>query len=220
MTAVDPTNPGVKITAPTQLTKADAGALCVTISCARKLCCDLQCLRALDRQRLFQGDDIIGNRVAINTQADPFKDRRVRQALNYAVDREALVKNAYSGLAAPLGGPVAPAIRGAAPLAAYPFDPARARKLLAEAGYPNGLEAPLLGGKGRFPGDVALASGGRSLIVWNAGGALRATVGRHAKPTVLADGKPFEGVSATFLGNGRAEVGWDAPGGHVVVTRR
>src|SRR5205085_876073 len=44
----------------------------------------------------------------------------------------------------------------AVPSEPYPFAPARARSLLAEAGFPNGLEAPLLGTQGRFPGEVAL----------------------------------------------------------------
>ena len=95
--------------------------------------------------------------VAINTQVVPFTDKRVRQALNYAIDKAALVRTIYSGRATPLGGPLAPTVRGAAPLLPYPFDPDRARKLLTDAGFPSLLDFPLVAPRGRFPGDDALA---------------------------------------------------------------
>ena len=70
----------------------------------------------------------------------PLKDVRVRQALNYAVDKQAIATTI-------LGGDVNIASQGAVPgipgynasLKPYPYDPARARALLAEAGYPNGF---------------------------------------------------------------------------------
>ncbi len=69
-----------------------------------------------------------------------FRDVRVRQALNYAVDKDAIVKVLLAG-GAKVG--TQPAIAGAlgynAALAPYPHDPARAKALLAEAGYPNGF---------------------------------------------------------------------------------
>ena len=94
--------------------------------------------------------------IAINTQAPPFDDRRVRQALNYAVDKEALARSVFSERATVLGGPLSPAVQGAFPLSPYPYDPDRARALLVEAGLAGGLEAPLLATDGRFPGDAAL----------------------------------------------------------------
>ena len=94
--------------------------------------------------------------MAINTQVSPFDDRRVRQALNYAIDKEALANALYQGQAVALGGPVAPSVRGAFPQTPYPFDPARAKRLLAEAGFPNGFETQLLSSSGRFPKDAAL----------------------------------------------------------------
>lgn len=95
--------------------------------------------------------------IAINTQAPPFDDYRVRQALNYAIDKEALARVVYRGLATPLGGALAPSVPGAAKLPPYPFDPTRARMLLAEAGFSSALEPKLLSSRGRFPNDVALA---------------------------------------------------------------
>ena len=87
----------------------------------------------------------------------PFDDIRVRQALNYAVDKESIVKNIYQGLAAVIPTMVGPLNTGYAPVKGYPYDPARAKKLLAEAGYPAGLKAALWTPKGRYLKDFELA---------------------------------------------------------------
>ncbi len=82
--------------------------------------------------------------LGINNQKKPFDDRRVRQALNYAVDKEALVRGVLRGTAVPSRGPVPPGTWGAEPaLKVYPHDPERARRLLAEAGLPRGFSASL-----------------------------------------------------------------------------
>ena len=78
--------------------------------------------------------------LGINNQKKPFDDKRVRQALNYAVNKDAIVKDVLKGTGSPSTGPVLPGTWGAEPgLKAYPYDPQRAKKLLAEAGYPNGF---------------------------------------------------------------------------------
>jgi peptide/nickel transport system substrate-binding protein len=82
--------------------------------------------------------------LGINNQKKPFDDRRVRQALNYAVDKQAIVRDVLKGTGTPSVGPVQPNTWGAeAGLKAYPYDPARAKKLLAEAGFPNGFSTTL-----------------------------------------------------------------------------
>src|SRR4029453_13687028 len=74
----------------------------------------------------------------------PFDDKRVRHALNYAVNKEAIVRDVLKGTGSLSAGPVLPKTWGAAPtLKPYPYDPERARKLLAEAGYPNGFSTTL-----------------------------------------------------------------------------
>ncbi len=70
-----------------------------------------------------------------------------------------------------------------------------------------------------YPGDVAIRRDRTPLIVWYADKALRASVDLGADPTTLDTGKPFEAVSATFLSDGRAEVGWDAAAGHTIAVR-
>jgi peptide/nickel transport system substrate-binding protein len=71
----------------------------------------------------------------------PWADRRVRLAANYAIDRQALSDAETLGASKPAGNHVPRTFEFALPLEPYPYDPARARKLLAEAGYPNGFDA-------------------------------------------------------------------------------
>ncbi len=73
--------------------------------------------------------------VGINMNYRPLDDRRVRQALAYALDREAMVGQLFAGHATLLAGPVPPGSWGEAPgLDPYRHDPNRALRLLAEAG--------------------------------------------------------------------------------------
>jgi peptide/nickel transport system substrate-binding protein len=76
---------------------------------------------------------------------NPFKDVRVRKALNMAVDREAIRKVTMRGLSIPAGIMIAPGVHGNSKDIdkVEKYDPAGAKKLLAEAGYPNGIEFTL-----------------------------------------------------------------------------
>ncbi len=69
------------------------------------------------------------------------KDKRVRQALNYAVDKAAIAETFYFGAVSPVGQGATPGTAGYNPnIQPYSYDPDRARALLAEAGYSGGLE--------------------------------------------------------------------------------
>jgi ABC-type transport system substrate-binding protein len=70
--------------------------------------------------------------VALNNQKGPFKDPRVRQALNYAVNKASIVKDVVDGYATVADSVIPPGVWGYAKIGAYPFDPAKARKLLAQ----------------------------------------------------------------------------------------
>ena len=71
----------------------------------------------------------------------PFLDKRVRQALNYAIDRDAIVENLAGGITKPASQPANPSTFGFNPdVKPYPYDPVKARALLAEAGYPDGFK--------------------------------------------------------------------------------
>ncbi|MEO8843939.1 MAG: peptide ABC transporter substrate-binding protein [Kofleriaceae bacterium] len=75
----------------------------------------------------------------MNVTKPPFDDRRVRQAMNYAVDKDHDVK-LLNGAAVASHGILPPGMFGRdATIAPYPYDPAKARRLLAEAGYPFGF---------------------------------------------------------------------------------
>lgn len=73
----------------------------------------------------------------LNAKEGPFADRKVRQAANYAIDKQALVENILQGTAEVAAGPTPPAFAWAynESLEPYPYDPERARQLLREAGY-------------------------------------------------------------------------------------
>jgi peptide/nickel transport system substrate-binding protein len=80
----------------------------------------------------------------INATKKPYDDVRVRQAINYAVDRESILKNVLEGRGELLRGPFSSGWPGFdASLAMHPYDPAKARQLLTEAGLANGFETEL-----------------------------------------------------------------------------
>ena len=82
--------------------------------------------------------------MAMNNSRKPFSDVRVRRAVTHAVNKADVVKLAMFGLGRVIGSNVDPLNPYFVDLAgAVPHDPARAKKLLAEAGYPNGFEAVL-----------------------------------------------------------------------------
>ena len=82
--------------------------------------------------------------VAINTTRGPLKDVRVRRALNYAVDVGTILERLVGGRGRLAAGVIPPALDGAdTTRRPYGYDPAGARQLLAQAGYPNGFDVEL-----------------------------------------------------------------------------
>src|SRR5262245_3178174 len=78
-----------------------------------------------------------------NVRTKPLDDRRVRQAIIHAIDREALVAEVYLDRYTLARGILPPGMMAFNPkLTGYPYDPARARELLAQAGYPGGRGLP------------------------------------------------------------------------------
>ncbi len=94
--------------------------------------------------------------IGINNQKKPFDNMKVRQALNYAVDKTAIVKSVLEGLAVAIPGPVAPTLNGYADVPVTPYDPEKAKALLAEAGLPNGFQTTLWTPKGRWIKDFEM----------------------------------------------------------------
>jgi peptide/nickel transport system substrate-binding protein len=97
---------------------------------------------------LTQGEVVLG----FNHQRQALQDVRVRQAINYAIDRQALVDTAWGGYGALIGSMVIPTDAYYEDLSqTYPYDPAKAKALLAEAGVTN-LKLAL-----RVPADLPYA---------------------------------------------------------------
>jgi peptide/nickel transport system substrate-binding protein len=71
----------------------------------------------------------------------PWHDKRMRQAVNYALDRAAINEAACLGFCPPAGVIVPRVMDFALQVPPHPYDPGKAKKLLAEAGYPNGFDA-------------------------------------------------------------------------------
>ena len=83
-----------------------------------------------------EGETVAG----MNNTKKPFDDVRVRRALMHAVDRKALVEGAYSGYGQPIGSHFSPNHPAFVDMTGVvPYDPAKAKALLKEAGYGNGL---------------------------------------------------------------------------------
>jgi glutathione transport system substrate-binding protein len=86
---------------------------------------------------------IVTRYITMNTQKKPFDDVRVRQALNYAVDKEAYAQVVYNGYAKPAVSLIGPNVQFHVAQDPYEYDIEKAKALLADAGYPNGFEVSL-----------------------------------------------------------------------------
>jgi peptide/nickel transport system substrate-binding protein len=85
----------------------------------------------------------------LNTANPPLDDRRVRQALNYAIDKDLLVAAILGGTARVSTSVHTPNVTGQSPVGPYPYDPDRARALLEEAGA-TGFELNFVAPQGRY----------------------------------------------------------------------
>ncbi len=93
---------------------------------------------------------------ALNCSKPKLGDVRVRQALNYALDLDLIVGNILEGQGEVADAPLSKLTWGYSPIRKYPYDPAKARALLAEAGYPDGIELELWHTVGRYLMDVQI----------------------------------------------------------------
>jgi peptide/nickel transport system substrate-binding protein len=79
-----------------------------------------------------------------NASQKPFDDKRVRQAMWYAVDTKAVTKNLYGAAGSPMTSPIPSTVFGSSVEKPYTYDPKKAKQLLAEAGYPNGFSTSVI----------------------------------------------------------------------------
>ncbi|MBA0186829.1 glutathione ABC transporter substrate-binding protein GsiB [Pectobacterium odoriferum] len=96
-----------------------------------------------DKLVLVASPSILHRYISMNVTQKPFDNPKVREALNYAINKEALIKVAFSGYATPADGPLPSSIDYSVKYHPWPYDPAKARELLKEAGYPDGFTTTL-----------------------------------------------------------------------------
>ncbi len=90
------------------------------------------------------GEGIVVRWLFLNTQKEPFNDVRVRQAMNYGVDKDAYIAVVKNGLASKATSVLGPAVQHYKGNDPYPYDPEKAKELLAEAGYPDGFDTTII----------------------------------------------------------------------------
>jgi peptide/nickel transport system substrate-binding protein len=106
--------------------------------------------------RVYKTPGVGAQQFRFNLTKKPFNDKRVRQAISYAIDRPSIVKNMVGAFARPSTGALTPIMRGYVNLGEIPYDPDRARQLLREAGLPNGFKTRIATTP-RYPMGVELA---------------------------------------------------------------
>ena len=102
---------------------------------------DVEAIAADPNVDLMQQEGLNVGYLAFNTEKEPFTDKRVRQALNLAIDKQAIIDAVFQGAGKIAKNPIPPTIWSYNEATQdYPYDPDAAKQLLAEAGYPNGFE--------------------------------------------------------------------------------
>ena len=135
---------------------------------------------------------------------NPLKDVRVRRAMSLAINRDGLANQVMDGLAQPMGQLVPPGYVGYdQALRPDPFDPAAAKRLLADAGYPDGFQITLHGPNDRYVNDAKVAQ---------AVGAMLSRVGIDTKVDTMPRTTYFGRASPPRSEFSLALVGWGSSG--------
>lgn len=115
-------------------------------------------LKGLDSLVLDEYTACVYNIVFYDCTEAPFDNAKVRQAFNYAIDKEAMINSAYEGVGTPATGIVGPMSSAFdESLKGYTYDLDKAADLLAEAGYPNGKGFPTISITTGFESEKAMA---------------------------------------------------------------
>ena len=119
---------------------------------------DTDAQRAIDTPSvvMHQSTTFAYNFIGMNSQAEPFNDVRVRQAINYALNTDAMIDIITAGFGSPVPGPMTTHSTFVVQTEPYGFNPERAMELLAEAGFPDGFETTIMVNSGNQQrGDIA-----------------------------------------------------------------
>jgi dipeptide transport system substrate-binding protein len=102
---------------------------------------DLEEMRKDPSINVLQKEGLNIGYISFNVEKKPFDNKLVRQAMNYATDKDAILKAVYQGNGQVAKNPIPPILWSYNnKVKDYPYDPAKAKELLAKAGYPNGFE--------------------------------------------------------------------------------
>ena len=105
---------------------------------------DLPAIKADPALQLMQQPGLNIGYLAFNNQKPPFTDKRVRIAINMAIDKQAILQAVYQGAGQPAKNLIPPTMWSYNDqIQDFPYDPEQAKKLLAEAGFPNGFETDI-----------------------------------------------------------------------------
>jgi ABC-type transport system substrate-binding protein len=105
---------------------------------------DLELMDEDENIELIQQPGLNVGYIAMNNDKAPFDDPRVRQAMNYAINRDEIIEGVYGNAGQVAKNPIPPTMWSYNDdIDPYPYDPERARELLAEAGFPDGFSTDL-----------------------------------------------------------------------------
>ena len=174
---------------------------------------DVARLRSESKLKVIDGHEVRTIFIALDQGSDelkysdvkgknPFKDKRVREALNVAIDREAIKRSIMRGMSIPAAIMVAPGVNGHSPDIDQVLKPDtdKAKKLLAEAGYPNGFEFQLNCPNNRYVNDEEIC---QALVAMWARGGLKVRLAAEGMATFIRKVQNFD-TSAYMPGWGVA----------------
>lgn len=118
------------------------------------------------RSIFFGMDQGVDKLRSSDVDGNPFKDKRVREAFNLAIDKAAIQRVVMEGLSFPTGMITPPGVLGNTPDndASYGFDPEKAKSLLTEAGYPDGFSIQLDCPNNRYNNDEKICQAAVAML--------------------------------------------------------
>jgi peptide/nickel transport system substrate-binding protein len=114
---------------------------------------DIETLEADPNIDVVKNDSLSQVTSEMRQTQPPFSSKEVRQAMNYALDKESIVNDIMRGVGRVADSPGPPGVWGSVELEPYAYEPEKAKQLLADAGYPDGFEGDLFYVSGRWAGD-------------------------------------------------------------------
>ncbi|MEX2501392.1 MAG: glutathione ABC transporter substrate-binding protein [Trueperaceae bacterium] len=138
----------------TRMAMAEAGSAHVAVRVPPQ---DIDRLNSLSFLNVENVSSVRTIYIYFNHSLEMFEDVRVRRAINHAVNKEEIAEFITGGAVRPSDAAISPGVFGYTPVGTYEYDPERARELLAEAGYPDGISVTLYSPTGRYLQDIQIA---------------------------------------------------------------